>query len=113
MKIPAFLGKGPDAVLNFNRQVIEATKDECIAYKLNTAFYESMGGKGWDVMNKTLEFIPDDIFKIADAKTLTTIFKIIAKDEKPPIYMRVWKMVENASSPKVALNQSPNSSKFI
>ena len=55
-------------ILNFNKTIIDATKDYCVAYKINTAFYEAMGGKGWQIMEETLKHIPDTHFKIADAK---------------------------------------------
>jgi len=58
----------PDPVVSFNRQIIEATREYAVAYKLNMAFYESMGTKGWDALEKTLEFIPENVMTIADAK---------------------------------------------
>lgn len=67
-KIPAFLHAFPDPVLEFNRRVIDATQDLCIAYKPNTAFYEGYGAKGWQNLIDTSNYIPKDIFKIADAK---------------------------------------------
>ena len=67
-KIPAFLRHHPDPVVEFNRRIIDATKDYCVSYKINTAFYESMGVKGWEAMEKTVHHIPDTHFKIADAK---------------------------------------------
>jgi orotidine-5'-phosphate decarboxylase len=67
-KIPAFLQKRSDGLLEFNRQIIEATKDLCVSYKINTAFYEALGAKGWEIMQATLELIPSTHFKIADAK---------------------------------------------
>lgn len=67
-KIPAHLHNHPNPVLEFNRQIIEATAPYCVAYKLNTAFYEWMGPKGWEIMQETLNLIPKDIFTIADAK---------------------------------------------
>jgi len=67
-KIPAHLKSHPDGVFEFNRQIIDATKDFTVAYKINTAFYESQGVKGWVSLEKTLKYIPDNIFKIADAK---------------------------------------------
>ena len=67
-KIPAHLHKLPDPIFEFNRQIIDATHDLCVAYKINTAFYESLGVHGWISMKKTLEHIPKDIFTIADAK---------------------------------------------
>lgn len=66
--IPKHLQSHPDAVFEFNRQIIDATKDLCVSYKINTAFYEAMGLKGWEAMEKTVNYIPEGIFKIADAK---------------------------------------------
>ena len=67
-KIPTHLHNHPDAIFEFNRAIIDATKDYCVSYKINTAFYESMGMKGWEAMEKTLYYIPSTHFKIADAK---------------------------------------------
>ena len=67
-KIPSFLRKNNDPVYEFNRYIIEATWDHCVAYKPNLAFYEALGPSGWDSLHKTMEFIPDDHFTIADAK---------------------------------------------
>lgn len=67
-KIPVHLQEHPDAVFEFNKQIIDATKDYCVAYKINTAFYEALGTKGWEAMGKTVDYIPDTHFKIADAK---------------------------------------------
>jgi orotidine-5'-phosphate decarboxylase len=67
-KIPKHLQSHPDAVFEFNKQIIDATKDLCVAYKINTAFYEAMGLKGWEAMEKTVNYIPKEHFIIADAK---------------------------------------------
>lgn len=67
-KIPPHLYGYPDPVLEFNRQIIEATHDLCVAYKPNTAFYESRGFEGWITLEKTVQEIPDEVFTIADAK---------------------------------------------
>jgi len=67
-KIPAHLLREDDPVFAFNRQIIDATADYCVAYKPNLAFYEALGTKGWESLAKTLEYIPRDIFTIADAK---------------------------------------------
>lgn len=67
-RIPEHLKNFDDPVLEFNRQIIEATKDICVAYKPNLAFYEAMGPAGWQTLERTLELIPDNIFTIADAK---------------------------------------------
>lgn len=67
-KIPAHLQQHPDAVFEFNKAIIDATKDLCVAYKINTAFYEAMGLKGWEAMERTVQYIGKDHFKIADAK---------------------------------------------
>lgn len=47
-KIPKHLLSSPDPVYEFNKQIIEATKDYCVSYKINTAFYEARGVKGWE-----------------------------------------------------------------
>jgi len=67
-KIPKHLQSHPDAVFEFNKQIIDATKDLCVAYKINTAFYEAMGLKGWEAMERTANYIPKEHFTIADAK---------------------------------------------
>ncbi|MFT3705992.1 MAG: orotidine-5'-phosphate decarboxylase [Agriterribacter sp.] len=67
-KIPKHLLSYPDPVFEFNRQIIDATKEFCVSYKINTAFYESQGIKGWETMEKTVNYIPSSHFKIADAK---------------------------------------------
>jgi orotidine-5'-phosphate decarboxylase len=67
-KIPPHLLGDPDAVFAFNKAIIDATQDLCVAYKINTAFYEALGVKGWQAMEKTLAYIPKNIFTIADAK---------------------------------------------
>jgi len=67
-KIPAHLQQIPNAVVNFNKQIIDATKDHCVSYKINTAFYEAQGVKGWQAMEETVNYIPSTHFKIADAK---------------------------------------------
>ncbi len=67
-KIPKYLLSLDNPILAFNKQIIDATKDLCIAYKINTAFYECLGIKGWQTMIDTLNYIPENIFTIADAK---------------------------------------------
>ncbi|MDH5381040.1 MAG: orotidine-5'-phosphate decarboxylase [Cyclobacteriaceae bacterium] len=68
LKIPSFLLKEKDPVFEFNKRIIDATIDYAIAYKPNIAFYESEGSKGWESLQKTIEYIPDEVFTIADAK---------------------------------------------
>lgn len=67
-KIPGYLKEKKDAIFEFNKQIIDATKDLCVSYKINTAFYEAMGTKGWEAMEQTVNYIPGTHFKIADAK---------------------------------------------
>ncbi|NUM32702.1 MAG: orotidine-5'-phosphate decarboxylase [Bacteroidetes bacterium] len=67
-KIPNHLRNSENPVLEFNKAIIEATKKYCVAYKINIAFYEQYGSTGWDTIKKTLEHIPDNFLKIADAK---------------------------------------------
>jgi len=67
-KIPAYLLKEEDPIFEFNKQIIDRTADFAVAYKPNIAFYEALGPKGWESLQKTLEYIPKEIFTIADAK---------------------------------------------
>ena len=67
-KIPRHLTSKPDAIFQFNKEIIDATLDLCVAYKINTAFYEAMGTEGWEIMKRTAAYIPETHFKIADAK---------------------------------------------
>lgn len=67
-KIPQHLQSHPDAIFEFNKAIIDATKDLCVGYKINTAFYESLGWKGWEIMERTVNYIPSEHFTIADAK---------------------------------------------
>lgn len=67
-KIPQHLLSSDDPIFEFNKQIIDATHQYAVAYKPNTAFYEAQGAKGWESLQKTLEYIPNDIFTIADAK---------------------------------------------
>ena len=67
-KIPAHLLETEDPIFEFNKAIIDATKDYCVAYKPNIAFYECLGVKGWQSLEKTLNYIPKNIFTIADAK---------------------------------------------
>ena len=67
-KIPKHLLSLEDPVFEFNKRIIDETKDLCVAFKLNIAFYESQGINGWKSLMKTIDYIPKDIFTIADAK---------------------------------------------
>ncbi|HEY4876577.1 MAG TPA: orotidine-5'-phosphate decarboxylase, partial [Puia sp.] len=67
-KIPKHLLSYTDPVFEFNKRIIDATKDFCVAYKINTAFYEALGLMGWEALEKTVDYIPSTHFKIADAK---------------------------------------------
>ena len=71
-KIPEFMfDEYEDPIFEFNKAIIDATADLCVAYKPNLAFYESMGLSGWDVLDRTVDYIrtkyPEQ-FIIADAK---------------------------------------------
>ena len=67
-RIPKHLLKYDDPVFEFNKQIIDATKDLCVAYKPNVAFYEAQGVKGWQSLEKTMGYISEEHFTIADAK---------------------------------------------
>ncbi len=67
-KLPRHLLNESDPVFAFNRAIIDATADLAVAYKPNIAFYEAQGPRGWESLQKTLEYIPKTCFTIADAK---------------------------------------------
>lgn len=67
-KLPDGITKDAAGILQFNKEIIDATKDFAVSYKINTAFYEQLGSEGWRVLEKTRELIPSNILSIADAK---------------------------------------------
>ena len=70
-KIPSHLLIKEDPIFEFNREIIDATADYCVAFKPNTAFYEANGLSGWVSLSKTIEYLNQnypDHFTIADAK---------------------------------------------
>ncbi len=67
-KIPRHLQQNKNAIVDFNKAIIDATKEFSVSYKINTAFYEALGSKGWDAMEETVNYIPSTHLKIADAK---------------------------------------------
>ena len=71
LKIPKHLLDTTDPVFNFNKEIIDATAEFSVAYKPNLAFYESLGSKGWESLEKTVHYVREkypDLFLIADAK---------------------------------------------
>lgn len=67
-KIPPHLRNEKDGVWQFNKDIIDATREHCVSYKINTAFYEAMGVRGWELLEKTVHYIGKEHFTIADAK---------------------------------------------
>lgn len=67
-KIPTHLLATEDPIFEFNKAIIDATKEFAVAYKPNIAFYECYGPKGWESLKKTIDYIPKNCFTIADAK---------------------------------------------
>lgn len=70
-KIPEHLKNLEDPIFEFNKQIIDATHDLTVAYKPNIAFYEAYGIKGWQSLEKTINYLNKnypEIFTIADAK---------------------------------------------
>jgi len=68
-KMPKFLfesSKHP--YLEFNKSIIDSTKDLVCAYKLNMAFYEVLGTEGFELLKKTIKHIPKDVVVILDGK---------------------------------------------
>lgn len=70
-KIPQHLLQEEDPIFSFNKAIIDATAEYCVAYKPNLAFYESMGVRGWISFEKTIQYLnenyPEQMI-IADAK---------------------------------------------
>lgn len=70
-KIPKHLLKEEDPIFEFNKAIIDATQEYCVAYKPNIAFYEAYGLKGWKSLEKTINYLNSNYpeqFTIADAK---------------------------------------------
>ena len=70
-KIPECLKEEDDPIYAFNKSIIDATAPYCVSYKLNLAFYESLGGKGIAAFEKTIKYLKkyySTHFIIADAK---------------------------------------------
>ena len=66
--IPEKLRSEEDPVFSFNKAIIDRTCDLAAAYKINSAFYEANGARGWTSLAKTIDYIPDDVIVIADVK---------------------------------------------
>ncbi|MCL9968729.1 MAG: orotidine-5'-phosphate decarboxylase [Aquirufa antheringensis] len=66
--IPSRFKAEKDPIFAFNKAVIDATLPYTVAYKPNIAFYEALGPAGWESLQKTMEYMPKDVFSIADAK---------------------------------------------
>ena len=67
-KIPKHLLASEDPIFEFNKGIIDATKEYAVAYKPNLAFYECLGVSGWNSFQRTIEYIPNECLIIADAK---------------------------------------------
>ena len=67
-KIPRFILDKKEPLVNFSQAIIDATIEYAAAYKINTAFFEAYGAKGWEAMTKIVNYLPKDVIKIADAK---------------------------------------------
>lgn len=66
--IPSFLLEFDDPILEFNKRIIDATQDLCVAYKPNSAFYEARGVNGWKSLVETWKYLPESCLRIIDAK---------------------------------------------
>ena len=67
-RLPEIFSPDLKGLVEFNAAIIDATKDHCVAYKVNTAFYERYGAKGWEALEQTRALLPPTHFLIADAK---------------------------------------------
>lgn len=67
-KLPIAFPRNASGILAFNKAIIDATSPYCVAFKVNTAFFEALGSAGWQAMEETFAYIPSSHFTIADAK---------------------------------------------
>ncbi|MBN2414397.1 orotidine-5'-phosphate decarboxylase [bacterium] len=67
-RIPERIMAMPDPIFAFNKRIIDATADLVLAYKPNLAYYEALGTEGWDLLKRTVDYIPDGVITIGDAK---------------------------------------------
>ena len=67
-KIPAIFKDDSNPMLEFNKRIVAATKNDVAGYKLNMAFYEEAGGIGLTAMRETVKYIPKEMIVICDAK---------------------------------------------
>lgn len=67
-KVPPFILEKENPLVYFSKAIIDATLEYAAAYKINTAFFESYGAKGWQAMTQIVNYLPEDVIKIADAK---------------------------------------------
>ena len=91
--IPKHLLKYEDPIFEFNKQIIDATLDIAVAYKPNIAFYEAMGIKGWQALEKTINYLnqhKSEAFTIADAKRgdIGNTSRILIRSLSPHIWAR-------------------------
>ena len=67
-RLPDGFSRDYRGIINFNREIVDATKDYAVAYKMNTSFYEQLGSNGWKALEKTRNLLPTNVLSIADAK---------------------------------------------
>lgn len=67
-KIPLHIMKRDDPIFRFNKAIVDATADLVLAYKPNLAFYEALGKEGWNILKRTVAYLPERILKVGDAK---------------------------------------------
>ena len=67
-KIPQHLLSDPDPIFSFCKSIIDATHTYAVAYKPNLAFFEYLGSKGMETLERIVDYIPNECFTIADAK---------------------------------------------
>lgn len=68
LKFPGQMKGDATATVDFCKEIIHATQQYCVAYKLNIAFFEALGKDGWDILHEVARALPANCFKIADAK---------------------------------------------
>ena len=70
-KVPAQFQNCPTALVDFSKEIIDATAPYAVAYKPNIAFFETYGVEGMAALKEVIDYLNQnhpEVFTIADAK---------------------------------------------
>lgn len=66
--LPSHLPKNASGVTRFSCEIIDATAELAVCFKINFAFFEALGTEGWKALAEVRAAVPDGVPVIADAK---------------------------------------------